>query len=201
MKKGQSDVVGFVIITLIILIVVSGTFFWARGMIETNNDFNDVTRMENRMREINKAIEEVANEQGQRSINLDLNEGWLFIEDNSTLTYSADLELPYAKHGSDSVLIGNGSSEGPCLSTSYGILGTDNIGCLIENGEVNIKLKYIILNETSSNNCYNIVLESGGTAAARKGTHNLLIKYDRTETNSATGCTQLITKVINIDME
>lgn len=200
-RKGQSDVVSFLIITLIILVVVSGTFFWAKSMVERNNNYNDVTRMENRMREINEGIIDVANEQGQRSIDVEIKSGNIFLESNTTLTYSTDLDLPEAKFSGNSVIIGNNSATGPCLGSDYGMLGTDESGCMIESGALNIKLKYIILNETSTSNCYNILLESGGSAAIREGVHNILIKYVRTDVGTSTGCTQLITKVVSLDME
>jgi hypothetical protein len=215
MKRGQASVVGFLVITLIIIVVVGGTFFWGKSMIERNNDFSDISRMENRMREVHKAIKEVANDHGQRSISLEIKKGKMFLEDSRTLTYSADMNIPEAKFSGKSVLIGNGSQSSPCYNrTIYysgpmtyhlnpGTLGIDDPGCLIESGKIDLKLRYILLDDPDTDQCYSILLESGGSIAMSEGTHNMIIRYDRTEDEGSgvnPDCTNLITKVVKIDM-
>ena len=58
--KGQSQVVGFTVITLIMLSITSIVFLWAQPLIERSVDFNNIDRMENQMIKLDNAIKEVA---------------------------------------------------------------------------------------------------------------------------------------------
>ena len=56
MMKGQSQVVGFTIITLIMLSITSIVFLWAQPLIERSSDFNDIDSMENQMIKLDNSI-------------------------------------------------------------------------------------------------------------------------------------------------
>jgi len=200
-KKGQSDIVGFLVVTLIILAVVSTTFFWARPMLEQNNNFNDVTRTENRMIALHNAIKDVANEHGQRRIPFTINNGWLTVESNQTIRYHAFIDLPEPKIGDTwRVMIGNVSSSGPCQSSVLGDLGYDDVGCLRERGSIEMELNYIVLNDTSDGTCYGILLDPKNGAAA-KGENSVLIIYNTSESGSYAGCSSVTWERVIIDIE
>ena len=197
-KTGQTNVVGFLIITLIILVVVSGTFFWAKGLLDETNQFNEISRMENRMIELDKAIREVVNEQSQRTVSLEIDEGYLFIEDNHTMTFTFSKSPPKSLDTGGVAVLGNASTDGPCFDYSVkGILGTDRSSCIVKKGN-QLSINYIMMNETSTDDCYSVQFESGGTAAAGKGLHEILLTYSHTNTTS--DCNTSYIRVVDIDI-
>ena len=197
-KKGQSSVIGFLLITLIVLVVVSGTFFWAKELLEDSNQFSEISRVENRILDLDKAIREVANEQSQRTVNFNIDNGYLFIENNHTITFRFGENPPDQLYGENIIIFGNASVDGPCLNYSLtGKLGEDRSSCIIRNGR-DISINYLRLNETSTDDCYGVQFKSGGTASATKGSHNVLITYSHT--NTTTECNTSYIQVINVDI-
>jgi hypothetical protein len=198
-KKGQSNIIGFMIITLIILVVVSTTFFWANDLLGDSAHVNEMGRMENRMLELDKAIREVANEQSQRNIKFEIESGYFFIENNHTLTYSFNRNPPKSFDSSGVAILGNTSTVGPCFNYSIiSTLGEDRSSCIIKKGR-DIKINYIVLNETNTQDCYSVQFESGGTAAAGKGIHNILLTYSHT--NITSDCNNSYIRVIKVDID
>jgi hypothetical protein len=198
-KKGQTSIAGFLIITLIILVVVSGTFFWAKEFIDDSNHINDMSRMENRMIELDKAIREVANEQSQRSVDFEIKEGYLFIENNHTITFTFERNPPPAFISKGTASLGNASKDGPCFNyTILGNLGVDRSSCIVKKGR-DISVNYIMLNDSTKDKCYSVQFESGGTAATGKGSHKVLLTYSHT--NTTTDCVNTsYVQVIKVDM-
>jgi len=198
MKKGQSNVIGFMMIMLIVLVAVSGTFFWAKDMLEEAKQVNDISRVENRMIALDNAIKDVANEQSQRSINFKIDEGYLFIENNHTITYTSNKVLPKEIDSSGVAIFGNTSSNSPCFDYSVkGELGTDRSSCIIKKGR-DISINYIMLNDTATNDCYSVQFIAGSSGAAGKGNHNILVSY--AYTNTTTECNTSYVQVVKIDI-
>lgn len=186
------------IITLIIITVISGTFFWAKDLLDDSKQFNEISRIENRMIELDKAIREVANEQSQRSVKFEIDEGYLFIKDNHTITFQLGQNPPDALISPGVAILGNSSTDGPCFDYSVkGILGADRSSCIIEKGR-EVSINYIILNETVTDDCYAVQFESGGTSAATKGIHDILLTYSHT--NTTTDCNTTYIQVIDVDI-
>jgi hypothetical protein len=198
-KKGQSNVIGFLIIALIILVVVSGTFFWAKDLLDTSKQYNEAGRIENRMIEFDKAIREVANEQSQRTINFEIEEGYLFIDNNHTITFTFGQNLPRSLDSIGVAIFGNTSLTGPCFDYSIrGKLGDDRSSCIIKKGR-EISINYIELNDTITDDCYAVQFESGGNAATGPGDHTILLTYSHT--NITSNCNTSYIRVINIDID
>jgi len=197
-KTGQTNIVGFLIITLIILVVVSGTFFWAKEMLDDSKHVSEISQIENRMIELDKAIREVVNEQSQRSIKFDIENGYLFIADNHTITFSFARNPPESFDSAGVAILGNSSSAGVCFNNNVrGILGTERSSCIIRKGR-EISVNYIIMNETITDNCYSVQFEGSGTGAAGKGTHEILLTYSHT--NTTTECNTSYIRVVDVDI-
>ena len=197
-KKAQTNIIGFLMVTLIVLVVVSGTFFWAKNFLDEANHFNEISRIENRMIELDKAIREVVNEQSQRKVKFEIDEGYLFIDNNHTITFSFARNPPSSLDSSGVAILGNTSRSGPCFNYNItGELGTDRSSCIVKKGR-DISINYITLNDTSSQNCYSVQFQSGGTAAAGSGIHDILLTYSHT--NTTTECNSNYIQVINVDI-
>jgi hypothetical protein len=198
-KKGQTNITGFLIITLIIIVVVSGTFFWAKEFLDDSNQINEISRIENRMIELDKAIREVANEQSQRSVNFDIDDGYLFIENNHTITFTFERNPPGSFISKGTAILGNASINGSCFNyTVLGTLGEERSSCLMKKGR-DISVNYIMLNDTLTNKCYSVQFEPNGNAAAGKGSHKVLLTYSHTNTTTDCINTSYI-QVINVDI-
>ncbi|MBT3940434.1 hypothetical protein HOD83_02010 [Candidatus Woesearchaeota archaeon] len=196
-RKGQTNIIGFLLITLIVLVIVSSTFFWAKGFLDDSNHVNEISRVENRLIELDKAIRDVANEQSQRTVKFEVDEGYLFIDNNHTITFSFARNPPKAFDNTVAIL-GNTSRTGPCFNYSViGTLGTDRSSCIIRNGR-ELSVNYIMLNDTNTNNCYSVQFDAGDNAAAGKGMHDILITY--AQTNTTTECNNSYIQVVKIDI-
>jgi hypothetical protein len=199
MKKGQSNIIGFMMVMLIVLVVVSGTFFWAKDLLEESKQVNDLSRVENRMIALDNAIREVANEQSQRSLNFKIDGGYLFIEDNHTITYTSNKVVPSEFDSSGVAIFGNTSAGSSCFDYSVrGELGEDRSSCIIKKGR-DISVNYIMLNDTTNNDCYSVQFIAGSSGAAGNGEHNMLISY--AYTNTTTECNTSYIQVIKIDID
>lgn len=209
-RKAQVSVVGFTIITLIMLITVSVAFIWGRGLIERSSNFNDLTRVENQMVALHNAVKEVANERSQRTVPFVIKDGILIVPDNRTIRYETFADLPESVTFNENRVIIGGVREnateplGPCLNESAGAgnLGFDDPGCLIQKGGGIFEIGYIILNDTVSGECFGIVLDPGGNVAATKGEHNILLTFNNTKSGSSPSCTTGVSySVINVRIE
>ena len=197
-RNAQTSIIGFMLVTLIVLVAVSGTFFWARDFLNESNHFNEISRIENRMIELDKAIREVANEHSQRTVKFEIDEGYLFIDNNHTITFSFSQNPPGSLDSSGVAILGNTSQDGPCFNYSVvGDLGTDRSSCIIRKGR-DISISYVMLNDTSTQDCYSVQFKSGGNAAAGSGLHDILLTY--ANTNTTTECNTSYIQVIDIDI-
>ena len=75
--RGQSQVVGFTLITLIMLALTAIVFIWANPLIQNSKDVNDLDRIENRLILLDNAIREVAIQKSQRTIDFEIKSGSL----------------------------------------------------------------------------------------------------------------------------
>ncbi len=201
MRKAQAEVVGFVLLTLIVIAIVSISFFWAKPQIDKINNVAEVKRIENRMLALNNAIRDVANEKSQRTVPFDIKKGQLYLANDRTITYSAYMDLPDQLVSSERVLAGNKNESGPCMdSTLFGTLGTDEAGCLIEKGSIELELKYINLNDTANNECHGIFLTPGDNAMVGSGSHTVLLTFKETNTSAIGSCTTSYRQIITVDM-
>lgn len=203
-KKGQVGVVGFTLITLILLITVGSAFVWGRSIIERSTNVNDLSRVENQMVALHKAIREVANEHSQRTVEFNIRNGWLLFPDNNSARFEMFGTLPDAiQFNENRIVLGNESSFGPCLnsSNSLGLLGFNEPACLIQKGGGIYELDYIVLDDLDSTECHGILLDSAGNAAASKGEHKILLTYNNTQTVTSGVCATTHYTVVNVNID
>jgi len=203
--RGQSQVVGFTLITLIMLALTAIVFIWANPLIQNSKDINDLDRIENRLILLDNAIKEVAIQKSQRTIDFEITSGSLMMENSSNLVYFTNIDLPFAS-GEKIVVRGSiptneNSTAGHCLNKSAnGVIGTDSSSCLLLQGSAIYELYYPVLND-SGGNCFAIRL-TGDDTGAGKGKHKIKLKYDHLNSSSETGCSVTTTKpTVEISIE
>jgi len=189
--RGQSQVVGFTLITLIMLALTAIVFIWANPLIQNSKDVNDLDRIENRLILLDNAIREVAIQKSQRTIDFEISSGSLMMENSSTLVYFTNIDLPF-KSGEKIVVRGSipdddNTSAGHCLNESTnGTIGIDSSSCLLLQGSAIYELYYPVLNDSNSN-CFAIRL-TGSDTGAGKGKHKIKLKYDHLNDSAENGC-------------
>ena len=197
--RGQSQVVGFTIITLIMLSITSIVFLWGQPLIERSSEFNEIDKVENQMIKLNKAITQVAYDKSQKTINFKIDSGSLIWEKKNRLNYYSNSNLPYTS-GEKIIIEGsltgidNTTSSSPCYNTTInGSIGNDDSYCLYKQG-TNFQLYYPVLND-SSGKCFSIRLIPGRNAGASAGDHEIELKYNQTntivESSLDNGCTTI----------
>ncbi|MEM4247732.1 MAG: hypothetical protein QXH80_00535 [Candidatus Nanoarchaeia archaeon] len=190
MEKAQSSIIGFLLITAIALVIVGTTFFFAVPTIDKTRNQDEVVRIENRMIETHAAIKKVANEQTQMTVPFNIREGILTLDNNNTLIYEANMRLPnvFSPH----LLIGNDTDE-------IGTLGLDEPGYLLEQASVEMRLHYIILND-SAGNCYGVQLRAAGQVAAGAGDHFIFFRWAGENTSTVPGCATTTRQIIDVSI-
>lgn len=189
--RGQSQVVGFTLITLIMLALTAIVFIWANPLIQNSKDVNDLDRIENRLILLDNAIREVAIQKSQRTIDFEISSGSLMMENSSTLVYFTNVDLPFTS-GEKIVVRGSipdddNTSAGHCLNESTnGTIGIDSSSCLLLQGSAIYELYYPVLND-SNNKCFAIRL-TGSDTGAGKGKHKIKLKYDHLNDSAENGC-------------
>ena len=189
--RGQSQVVGFTLITLIMLALTAMVFIWANPLIQNSKDVNDLARIENRLILLDNAIREVAIQKSQRTIDFEIKSGSLMMQNSTTLVYFTNIDLPFAS-GKKIVVRGSipndeNTSEGHCLDENInGTIGTDSSSCLLLQGSAIYELYYPVLND-SDGNCFAIRV-AGDDKGAGKGKHKIKLKYDHLNNSAENGC-------------
>lgn len=184
--KGQSQVVGFTVITLIMLSITSIVFLWAQPLIDRAVDFNNIDRMENQIIKLDNAIREVAYDKSQKKINLQIDMGNLIWESNNSINYYSNQDLPFSS--GEKILVSgsfvgpdNTIATSPCYNTSInGSIGIDKSSCIYKQGS-NFEIFYPVLND-SSGDCFAIRVVAGNNAGTGSGNHEIELKYNRTVT-------------------
>jgi type II secretory pathway pseudopilin PulG len=199
--KGQAQIVGFTLLTLIMLSITAIVFFWANPLIERSNNINEVSRMEANLRMLDNAIHEVAIQQTQRSINFDIDKGFLRVKNNATIEFTSVMDLP-SMSGERIVVKGyNKTSGGACLNSSrIGVVGIDSSSCITKQGAIIYQIYFPLLNDTVNNECVGIRLGFGDNTGAGKGKHSILLTYDYSNTTAETSCPTINKPVVKIDI-
>ena len=87
-KKGASELIGFLTITLIAILIISATFFWAVKLIEQNQKFSNVQYSEELSIKISEAVERVVEQKTQQNIRIELNQGQIMYVQNESVVLS-----------------------------------------------------------------------------------------------------------------
>jgi hypothetical protein len=201
MKRGQAQIVGFTLLTLIMLSVTAIVFIWANPLIERSNNVNEVMRIEGNMYLLDAAIREVATQKTQRSLSFDIDNGYLFVYNRSAISFTSNFDLPGAS-GTEIVIKGlNRTTGGACLNESrVGVVGVDSPNCVTKQGAVVYKIFYPLLNDTVNNECVAIRLEFGRNVGVGKGDHDILLTYDHLNTTAEASCPTVKKPTVKIDI-
>ena len=197
-RRGVATLVGFLALSAISIALISGIVLWALPNIQKAQNQDEAMRIENRMIELHNAIKIAANEQTKLSVPFYIKKGRLAISTNGTennsVIFTSNLKLPIPYN--QRVLLGN--------KTEVGILGVDEPAYAIEGGAFEVKLHYIMLNDTATKDCYRIQLKHGMQSAIGPGDHMIAVRWDGeiNDQDLAThsGCYRNITQVVMIDM-
>ncbi len=202
MKKAQSTIIGFILITAIAVAIISATMFWARPLIERAQDQQEVNRMEQKFLELHQAIKKVASEQGALSLPFDINRGVITLSNNNTINYQGQFNVvqPTPKK----LIFGNNT---PTIGTVSPIaaeivpLGTEEPAYLFEQGAVEFNLHYRIVNNSGA--CHQIKLVPGGQAGAGAGSHTIRLIWEgeNISTTIPSGCSTLTEQLVEFNVE
>ena len=186
-KKGQINLISLFIILAFSLFFVSAAYFWVFPNIQQMTSVREIERMENQMVELHKAISQVSREQSQRIITFQIQRGTIRVR-NTSILYSGDFELPESLKGAESIVFGGiyTPSRISCDSNEIGELGEDEPVCLLRRGDIELELRYLRLNDTSSGNIYgiNFMTTSTSRVFAGEGTHQVVVSWINKTTNS-----------------
>lgn len=192
-RKGQSTVIGFLAVTAIAIVIAGTTFFWAKPLLDKTIAQDEVLRIENRLLETHDTIKMVANSQSQASVNFDVSEGLLFLDNiNNSIVFRMHTALPETYK--NVFLIGNNSDE-------VVVLGVDEPAYILEQGAYIATLHYRVLKNDATGNCIGILLEPGAQVAAGKGEHSIFLKWLRDNSTVVAGCTSTTLQVVQFEIE
>jgi hypothetical protein len=172
MKKGQSTIIGFILVTAIAIIIVSLTLFWAAPLLEKSRNQVEVQRLEQKFIELHETIVKVAAEQGELSFPFTINKGTINLDpENNEIVYKSQIELnaPIPCR----IIFGGAS----CIGIpEVGQIGTNESAYLKEQASVDFILHYRTLNQ-SDGSCYRIKLRPGDQTTAGVGRHTIFLTW------------------------
>ena len=189
-RRAQSNVVGFILVVMIVLVTAGATYFWAFPLLQSSKDYSEIARVENKMFELHYAILAVAGQHTQKNIQFNLDKGTLALKNNLTINYRANMPLPEGVSSGEVILLGETIHTNDTVTVEdIGILGRDEPASITKKGTIEFELTYRILNDTDkSDQCYGIILSPKKNAAIGKGRHYIYIQWNNTETSNYLGC-------------
>ncbi|MEM2874292.1 MAG: hypothetical protein QW063_02515 [Candidatus Nanoarchaeia archaeon] len=207
MLKGQSTIVGFILVTAIAIVIISVSMFWAIPLLEKTQDQQRVQRIEMKFFELHEAIKRVASTQSSLAMDFNIDRGLLSLDaNNNTIIYSAQFDLtnPVPRKAllgmTDIMKVKELNIMAP------GILGTDEPAVLIEQGSLELLLHYRPLN-TTDGNCYRIKLIPGNMPGAGIGRHTIILTWKgenltaTTTTFGGVNCSTLLDQLVEFDVK
>lgn len=116
--KGQQEIIGYILITAILIIVVSSAYIWGIEIVEKNRDITTLKNIEALMKELNSKIKTIANGGGRESIKF---EAATFNFENRTITVFVETKATIYEPGIKIYFTKNQE----CEQTNSCILGKD----------------------------------------------------------------------------
>jgi hypothetical protein len=176
MRKGQSTIVGFVLITAIAIVIVSVTLLWAAPLLENSRNQLEVQRLEQKFLDLHETIEKVASSQGKLSLQFITSKGVISLDSNSnSIIFQSQLGLDaipcknlFGEIDCSEILFGN--AEG-------GIIGVNKSAYLLEQEAVDFELHYTYLTDSAESRCYRIKLQPGRQTTAGPGRHTAFLTW------------------------
>jgi hypothetical protein len=203
MKKAQSTIIGFILITAIAVVIISATMFWASPLIERAQDQQEVNRMEQKFLELHQSIKKVASEQGALSLPFDISKGVIALNsNNNTINYQGQFNV--VQPTPRKLIFGNNTpADVSATPTAAEIvpLGIEEPAYLFEQGAVEFNLHYRIVNDSGS--CHQIKLLPGGQAGAGAGSHTIRLIWEgeNISTTIPGGCSSLTEQLVEFNVE
>ena len=191
MKKAQETLIGFLMLVMIGLAIMTMDFGWAWPAIQKAQNMDEAMRLENRMIELHNAVKKAASEQGMLTVPFTIKKGMLYLDNNNSIVMKSFIDLPQVFQ--EQTVFGN--------KTMLGVLGSDEPGYLLKRGAVEFELHYINLNNTNTGKCYGIKLISGNQGAAGRGEHTVFDKWVQENSTTVAGCSSTIHEVVSINIE
>lgn len=211
--KGQSQLVGAVLIIGILLGAVTAAYTGFMPLIRKNRDTNKLDRAYDTMESINSVIQTVAQQGGKRDISLDLSGASLVIKpETNSIEYQTTTKSPYVTTVGwvpMNVNFAPGVRDiDPNWESNYGLRGKDNPGVILaraEGGEKytnTFRLSFRQLIDPSSRKGYLINLTQMGRSElqATGGSHSLLVHSagEDIEPEGSKENTSLVNKIVEV---
>jgi hypothetical protein len=185
MERGQSTVIGFILITAIAIVIISVTLFWAAPLVEQSNAQLELQRLEQKFLELHRTVEKVAGEQGQLSMEFNIERGTLSLDPDdddgiatsfeNNIVYKGQLDLQSVipcKSLLEPITCNNILVEGV---GEGGIVGENESAWLVERGAVEFILHYRLMQ--SDDECHRIKLVPGEQTTAGAGRHTIFLTW------------------------
>lgn len=199
MRKAQSTIIGFILITAVAIVIISMTLFWAMPLLEKSRSTAEVQSLELKFLELHSAVKSVAESQGSRTLNFDISRGTLTLSNNSII-YSGqfDLSSPIPRK----LIFGNNTANITGIPSADEIvpLGVEEPAYLIEQSAVELILHYRILNDASGGQCYRIKLQPGNQVTTGLGRHTIELKWIGENSTSYDICTNLTDQLVEFNI-
>ncbi len=176
-KKAVSEIIGVISVTLISVVIIGSTFFWAIQLIENNRKYSAIRDSENIMIEISKGVDKVIHEKNQYSVDIELKESQLLYVTNTSIILSNLDAFSTDSLSGNRYLIGD---EDTCSADNISI-DKNNI-CIVQ--KYLNKLEFFYIDVFTDGKLYGVEFEVEGSGSATKGPHTVFIKYGGAEETS-----------------
>lgn len=210
-RRGQSNVVGAVLITALLVAGIGSTFIWGIPLIEKNRDRATINIAEDSLSNLNRKITAVARQGGTRTVSFELQDGLLTIEttamiSNSTETLRNLTETDYIQFQTTAraayittnrwVPIRENDMQGTSANNyeGSGVLGRDKEGVIIGRSEAltdefrtTLQLEYRLLKGSDGRGFKVDLVKDGDLRASTSGTKEIIVSQGDTYTRTLNG--------------
>lgn len=183
-EKAQTEVISALLIIGITIAAVSVAYMWGVPIIQKGQSTNQITDAESMMNEIEKAISDVVQNGGQKTISLRIQGNFEILEDENTIKYTIITKMPgiarteWVPMNEDETFGIAGTNQ----SQSIPIYGSDKDRVLIAKADVfgdaytiDYKLVYREVDDLNNKNGYITSISAAGNNKASAGDIRLSI--------------------------
>lgn len=197
--KGQSQVLTAVLLGGILVAGMSAAYVWGLPILQKNQDVNNAERSLADMKELSRAVSDVAAGSGSRTVEVNLADGALNVDtDDEMITYrtltqgayvSTRIWVPLNENDIQGV---NRTTGQP--SDGYGIRGVDEPALLVGKAEQSssafTSIYRIVMRpllESNTGQTYQVDLVQDGNLQASSGQHTVVLRSGDRETDTGEG--------------
>ncbi|MDY6777721.1 MAG: hypothetical protein SVU32_03585 [Candidatus Nanohaloarchaea archaeon] len=213
MSKGQAQVVTAVLLAGIIVAGVSAVYTWGVPLLQKNQDIKSLQGSLDDLRQLESAIETVAQRGGSNEVSFAVNDGQLrVLPDDNAIVYSVRTKAAYVST-TEWVPLNENDMRGieeANRSSAYGINGRDKPGVIIgkafrqgEGYRSVYRLEFRELQDLNSDRGYIIDIQTTGDQEASGGTHQITIEKVNSITEEGASKTggPLVRRIIRIQVQ